>query len=231
MSIRPHGRAEGVWTTSGDLCAKRGVPYFDDLLFSASAWRDRSRATARQRHRRHPLHPLRRASLLSSEIHDHHRRDELRRALGVRQGGPRRGATAVGTCTTTGDGGMLPEEREHSEQARLPDPSRSRYGMNPTTCAAPTRSRSWSARAPSPAEGGMLWQKISDRVAEMPRSARGRRPAQRLPHPDWTGPDDLEIKIGELLRRPIGASRSSTPRSAPPAPTSTSPSRSRPAPT
>ena len=25
-----------------------------------------------------------------------------------------RGASAVGTSTTTGDGGMLPEEREHS---------------------------------------------------------------------------------------------------------------------
>ena len=30
------------------------------------------------------------------------------------------------------------------------------------------------------------------------RPAEGHRPAQRLRHPDWTGPDDLEIKIGEL---------------------------------
>jgi hypothetical protein len=28
--------------------------------------------------------------------------------------------------------------------------------------------------------------------------AQGHRPALGLPHPDWTGPDDLEIKILEL---------------------------------
>ena len=41
-----------------------------------------------------------------------------------------RGAAAVGTSTTTGDGGMTPEEREHSSvlvYQLLP----SRYGMNP----------------------------------------------------------------------------------------------------
>ena len=31
-----------------------------------------------------------------------------------------RGASEVGTSTTTGDGGMTPEEREHSTDARLP---------------------------------------------------------------------------------------------------------------
>ena len=31
-----------------------------------------------------------------------------------------RGASEVGTSTTTGDGGMTPEEREHSRIARLP---------------------------------------------------------------------------------------------------------------
>src|SRR5919199_46266 len=66
-----------------------------------------------------------------------------------------RGANMVGTSTTTGDGGMTPEERGHSKTLvyqLLP----SRYGMNPDD----------------------------------------QRKACR--HPDWTGPDDLEIKIEEL---------------------------------
>jgi glutamate synthase domain-containing protein 2 len=50
-----------------------------------------------------------------------------------------------------------------------------------------------------PGGGGMLLgHKISDRVAEMRDLPKGidQRSASR--HPDWTGPDDLEIKIEEL---------------------------------
>jgi glutamate synthase domain-containing protein 2 len=50
-----------------------------------------------------------------------------------------------------------------------------------------------------PGGGGMLLgQKISDRVADMRDLPAGidQRSASR--HPDWTGPDDLEIKISEL---------------------------------
>jgi glutamate synthase domain-containing protein 2 len=50
-----------------------------------------------------------------------------------------------------------------------------------------------------PGGGGMLLgYKISDRVARMRDLPQGidQRSASR--HPDWTGPDDLEIKIGEL---------------------------------
>src|SRR5262249_60623799 len=49
-----------------------------------------------------------------------------------------------------------------------------------------------------PGGGGMLLgHKISDRVAEMRSLPKGidQRSASR--HPDWTGPDDLEIKIHE----------------------------------
>jgi glutamate synthase domain-containing protein 2 len=50
-----------------------------------------------------------------------------------------------------------------------------------------------------PGGGGMLLgQKISDRVAKMRNLPKGidQRSASR--HPDWTGPDDLEIKIMEI---------------------------------
>ena len=41
-------------------------------------------------------------------------------------------------------------------------------------------------------------QKISDRVAEMRDLPKGIDQRSACRHPDWTGPDDLEIKIGEL---------------------------------
>ena len=50
-----------------------------------------------------------------------------------------------------------------------------------------------------PGGGGMLLgQKISDRVADMRTLPKGIDQRSACRHPDWTGPDDLEIKIHEL---------------------------------
>ena len=109
-----------------------------------------------------------------------------------------RGATEVGTSTTTGDGGMTPEEREHSKTLvyqLLP----SRYGMNPDDLRKADAIEVVVGQGAKPGGGGMLLgHKISDRVAEMRSLPKGidQRSASR--HPDWTGPDDLEIKIHEL---------------------------------
>jgi glutamate synthase domain-containing protein 2 len=56
----------------------------------------------------------------------------------------------------------------------------------------------------------LLGHKISDRVAAMRDLPKGidQRSASR--HPDWTGPDDLEIKIASCARSPTGRSRSSS---------------------
>ena len=109
-----------------------------------------------------------------------------------------RGATEVGTSTTTGDGGMTAEEREHSKTLvyqLLP----SRYGMNPDDLRNADAIEVVVGQGAKPGGGGMLLgHKISDRVAEMRDLPKGidQRSASR--HPDWTGPDDLEIKIQEL---------------------------------
>ena len=100
-----------------------------------------------------------------------------------------RGATEAGTSTTTGDGGMTPEEREHSSllvYQVLP----SRYGDESRRPAKGRRDRGWSSvRAPSRGGGGMLLgYKISDRVAQDARPAQGNRPAQRLPASRLDGP-------------------------------------------
>ncbi len=109
-----------------------------------------------------------------------------------------RGASAAGTSTTTGDGGMTAEERQHSSilvYQLLP----SRYGMNPDDLRKADAIEVVVGQGAKPGGGGMLLgQKISKRVAEMRVLPEGidQRSASR--HPDWTGPDDLEIKIQEL---------------------------------
>ena len=109
-----------------------------------------------------------------------------------------RGASAVGTSTTTGDGGMTVEERGHSKKLvyqYLP----SRYGMNPGDLRKADAIEIVIGQGAKPGGGGMLLgQKISDRVAEMRTLPKDIDQRSACRHPDWTGPDDLEIKIREL---------------------------------
>lgn len=109
-----------------------------------------------------------------------------------------RGASAVGTSTTTGDGGMTPEERGHSSTLvyqYLP----SRYGMNPDDLRKADAIEVVVGQGAKPGGGGMLMgQKITERVAEMRTLPEGIDQRSACRHPDWTGPDDLEIKIIEL---------------------------------
>ena len=109
-----------------------------------------------------------------------------------------RGASLVGTSTTTGDGGMTKEERGHSKQLvyqLLP----SRYGMNPDDLRKADAIEIVVGQGAKPGGGGMLLgQKINDRVAEMRTLPKGIDQRSPCRHPDWTGPDDMEIKILEL---------------------------------
>ena len=109
-----------------------------------------------------------------------------------------RGATIAGTSTTTGDGGMTPEERGQSETLiyqYLP----SRYGMNPDDLRKADAIEVVVGQGAKPGGGGMLvGLKISERVAEMRNLPQGIDQRSACRHPDWTGPDDLEIKISEL---------------------------------
>ena len=109
-----------------------------------------------------------------------------------------RGATLAGTSTTTGDGGMTKEERGQSKNLvyqLLP----SRYGMNPDDLRKADAIEVVIGQGAKPGGGGMLLgQKISDRVAEMRTLPEGIDQRSACRHPDWTGPDDLSIKITEL---------------------------------
>src|ERR1700749_5089652 len=121
---------EGIYSIKG-FGAKRRVPHFDDLLFLGASisryplegYRERcaTDVTIGARFAKNPIKlkiPITIAGMSFGSLSA-----QAKEALG-------RGASAVGTSTTTGDGGMTPEERHHSSilvYQVLP----SRYGMNP----------------------------------------------------------------------------------------------------
>ncbi len=93
---------------------------------------------------------------------------------------------------------MTAEEREHSKilvYQLLP----SRYGMNPDDLRKADAIEIVLGQGAKPGGGGMLLgQKISDRVAQMRTLPKEIDQRSACRHPDWTGPDDLAIKITEL---------------------------------
>ncbi len=189
---------EGIYAIRGGG-AKRRVPNFDDLLllgasvsrYPLEGYRERCETAVvlGTRFAKCPLEleiPITIAGMSFGALSA-----PAKEALG-------RGATALGTATTTGDGGMTPEEREHSRTLvyqLLP----SRYGMNPEDLRRADAIEIVIGQGAKPGGGGMLLgQKISDRVAEMRNLPPGIDQRSACRHPDWTGPDDLEIKIEEL---------------------------------
>lgn len=190
--------ATGIYDIRGGG-AKRKLPHFDDLLFLGASisryplegYREKcgTDVVLGSRFAKKPIHlktPVTIAGMSFGALSS-----TAKEALG-------RGATAAGTSTTTGDGGMTNEERNHSSilvYQYLP----SRYGMNPDDLRRADAIEIVIGQGAKPGGGGMLLgQKISKRVAEMRTLPEGidQRSASR--HPDWTGPDDLEIKIEEL---------------------------------
>jgi len=107
-------------------------------------------------------------------------------------------ATLLGTCTTTGDGGMLPAERQASAKLVyqcLP----SRYGFNPKDLRQADAIEIVVGQGAKPGGGGLLLgQKVSEVVAGMRTLPPGVDQRSPCRHPDWIGPDDLKIKIEEL---------------------------------
>ena len=68
-----------------------------------------------------------------------------------------------------------------------------------TICVRPMRLKSWLVKGAKPGGGGMLLGlKVGKRVAEMRTLPEGIDQRSACRHPDWTGPDDLAIKILEL---------------------------------
>ena len=189
---------EGIYDIRG-WGAKRYVPHFDDLLFLGASmsryplegYRERcdTHVVLGTRYAKKPIElkiPITVAGMSFGSLSA-----PAKEALG-------RGATAAGTSTTTGDGGMTAEERLSSKTLvyqLLP----SRYGMNPDDLRRADAIEVVLGHGAKPGGGGMLLgQKISPRVAAMRDLPPNIDQRSACRHPDFTGPDDLEIKIREL---------------------------------
>ena len=190
--------ATGIYDIRGGGAKRRG-PHFDDLLFLGASisryplegYREKceTAVTLGTRFAKKPIElkiPITIAGMSFGSLSG-----PAKEALG-------RGATMAGTSTTTGDGGMTEEERGHSATLvyqYLP----SRYGMNLTDLRRADAIEVVVGQGAKPGGGGMLLgQKITERVAGMRDLPVGIDQRSACRHPDWTGPDDLEIKILEL---------------------------------
>jgi glutamate synthase domain-containing protein 2 len=190
--------ATGIYDIRGGG-SKRRLPHFDDLVFLGASMS------------RYPLEGYREKCGTDVVLGDRFASKPLRLKIPITIAGMSfgslsanakealgRGASAMGTSTTTGDGGMTPEERgqsRHLVYQVLP----SRYGMNPDDLRKADAIEVVVGQGAKPGGGGMLLgQKITERVAEMRTLPIGVDQRSACRHPDWTGPDDLEIKIQEL---------------------------------
>ncbi|MBO9548009.1 FMN-binding glutamate synthase family protein [Pseudomonas sp.] len=178
---------------------KRRVPHFDDLLllgasvsrYPLEGYREKcgTDVVLGNRFAKQPIHlkiPVTIAGMSFGALSAN-----AKEALG-------RGATIAGTSTTTGDGGMTPEERgqsQHLVYQYLP----SRYGMNPDDLRKADAIEIVLGQGAKPGGGGMLLgMKVTERVAGMRTLPIGVDQRSACRHPDWTGPDDLAIKIAEI---------------------------------
>jgi glutamate synthase domain-containing protein 2 len=188
----------GLYDIRG-LGAKRALPTFDDLVFLTASLS------------RYPLEGYRERCLTKTVLGTRHAKKPIELEIPITVAGMSfgalsatakeaigRAATVLGTSTTTGDGGMTPEERLSSKTLVyqcLP----SRYGFNPDDLRKADAIEIVIGQGAKPGGGGMLLgQKISPRVAEMRTLPAGIDQRSACRHPDWTGPDDLAIKILEL---------------------------------
>jgi len=198
LSYIQNAAAHGLYEIRG-LGAKRRLPHFDDLVFLGASmtryplegYREKcvTKTVLGTRYATKPIEldiPITIAGMSFGSLSAN-----VKEALGL-------AATACGTSTTTGDGGMTSEERLSSETLIyqcLP----SRYGFNPDDLRKADAIEIVIGQGAKPGGGGMLLgQKINPRVAEMRTLPEGVDQRSACRHPDWTGPDDLTIKIQSL---------------------------------
>jgi len=189
---------QGIYEIRG-FGAKRSLPTFDDLVFLGASMS------------RYPLEGYREKCATDVVLGTRYAKKPIELKIPITIAGMSFGAlganakealgqaaTAMGTSTTTGDGGMTNEERQSSKTLVyqvLP----SRYGLNPDDVRRADALEVVVGQGAKPGGGGMLLgHKITERVADMRDLPQEIDQRSACRHPDWTGPDDLKIKIQEL---------------------------------
>ena len=189
---------QGVYEIRG-LGTKRHLPTFDDLVFLGASMS------------RYPLEGYREVCETNVTLGTRFAKKPIELKIPITIAGMSFGAlganakesigracTEMGTSSTTGDGGMTEEERQSSKTLVyqvLP----SRYGMSPDDLRRADAIEVVVGQGSKPGGGGvLLGLKITERVAAMRDLPVGIDQRSACRHPDWTGPDDLTIKIQEL---------------------------------
>ena len=189
---------QGIYEIRG-FGAKRRLPNFDDLVFLGASMS------------RYPLEGYREKCATDVVMGTRYAKKPIELKIPITIAGMSfgalganakeaigRAATAMGTSTTTGDGGMTEAERQ-SSKALVYQVLPSRYGLNPDDLRRADALEVVVGQGAKPGGGGMLLgHKITQRVAEMRDLPRDIDQRSACRHPDWTGPDDLTIKIQEL---------------------------------
>ena len=191
--------ATGIYDIRG-FGAKRRLPHFDDLLFLGASIS------------RYPLEGYREKCATDVTLGTRYAKKPITLKIPITIAGMSFGSLSAPAKEALGRGASRGRHLHHDRRRRhdarrsasIPRCSSTRCcpratAWTPTSCARPTPSRWWSGRAPSPAAAACCSARRSPSAS--PRCARCRegidqRSACR--HPDWTGPDDLEIKIHEL---------------------------------
>ena len=177
----------------------RQVPTLDDLTFvpctlsrvPLEGYRERceTKTVLGTRHAEHPVEldrPITIAGMSYGALSAH-----AKTALG-------RAAKRAGISTTTGDGGMCREERDEVDvmvYQVLP----SRYGFDPDHLKLAQAVEIVIGQGAKPGTGGLLLgAKVSETIAEQRTLPLGVDQRSPVRHPDFIGPDDLQLKIEEI---------------------------------
>ena len=186
-------------TTSAAPARSGRLPHFDDLLFLGASIS------------RYPLEGYREKCGTDVWLGTRHAEKPIHLKIPITIAGMSFGSLSAQAKEALGRGASARRHLDHHRRRRhdgggarplamlvyqvLP----SRYGMNPDDLRRADAIEIVVGQGAKPGGGGMLLgQKISERVADMRTLPAGIDQRSACRHPDWTGPDDLEIKIEEL---------------------------------
>jgi glutamate synthase domain-containing protein 2 len=106
-----------------------------------------------------------------------------------------KGASLAGTCTNTGEGGMLPEERENAN-ILIVQYSTGRFGITDEVLKAADAIEIKIGQGAKPGQGGLLpADKVTEDIAKIRNVPMGKDIHSPPAHPDIFSVDDLRKKV------------------------------------
>ncbi len=109
-----------------------------------------------------------------------------------------KGTAMVGTATNTGEGGMLPEEREEAKWL-IAQYASGRFGVSAEYLNAADAIEIKIGQGAKPGMGGhLMGEKVTKEIAEIRGIPEGSDALSPSRHMDIVGPEDLKMKIEQL---------------------------------